>query len=185
MGRTRPPQSSPWCRHWSRLFVRPLTIHVAQYQQQSECLLVSRTSRLLWCSFIAGRQEQARKKNMPSYANITLYVGAAINAYKDLWNHPERFKKILIHPGDFHYMKDVFCILGRSLVDSLLPWYHVEPALDPFSVLTNNYQQLCLHGLKRVLPLISALNKQNYARYGSLYVNSLENLEELIQAVSN
>ena len=32
---------------------------------------------------------------------------------------------------------------------------------------TNNFL-LRLHGLKRVLPLMFALNKQNYARYGSL-----------------
>ena len=62
-------------------------------------------------------QEQARKKNMP-YANITLDVGAAMNAYKVLWNHPGRFKNIVIHLGDFHYMKEVFCILGKVISGS-------------------------------------------------------------------
>ena len=36
---------------------------------------------------------------------------------------------------------------------------------------------LRLHGLKYLLPFCFALNKQNYARYGSFYVHSLENLD--------
>ena len=34
-----------------------------------------------------------------------------------------------------------------------------------------------LHGLKRMLPFFFALNKQNYAHYGLLYVHYLENLD--------
>ena len=45
------------------------------------------------------------------------------------------------------------------------------------SVQTNNFF-LRLHGLKSMLPLMFALDKQNYAHYGSLYVNTLETLEE-------
>ena len=230
-------------------------------------------------------QEQARKNSMP-YANITLDVGAAINAYKVLWNHPERFKNVVIHLGDFHFMKEVFGVLGKVIsgsgfedvifqsglcssgslrgvvsgshynrcwtvhshlaetlerllferflttideipkvleerppcrdvkeyfeklvedesIHELLEQYmkfeedvrsgiHGKTSqfwllyyidimrnqhLIHFAVQTNNFL-LRLHGLKRVLPLMFALNKQNYARYGSLYVNSLENLEE-------
>ena len=62
-------------------------------------------------------QEQARKKSMP-YANITLDVGAAMNAYKVLWNHPERFKNVVIHLGDFHFMKEVFGVLGKVISGS-------------------------------------------------------------------
>ena len=36
---------------------------------------------------------------------------------------------------------------------------------------------LRLHGLKYLLPFCFALNKQNYARYGSFYIHSLENLD--------
>ena len=49
---------------------------------------------------------------------------------------------------------------------------------------------LRLHGLKYLLPFCFALNKQNYARYGSFYVHFLENLDnthpgcrELIQEI--
>ncbi len=62
-------------------------------------------------------QEQARNMNMP-YANITLDVGAAMNAYKVLWNHPERFETVVIHLGDFHYMKEVFGVLGKIISGS-------------------------------------------------------------------
>ena len=36
------------------------------------------------------------------YANITLDVGAAINAFKELWIYPETFSNVVIHIGDFH-----------------------------------------------------------------------------------
>ena len=44
-----------------------------------------------------------------------------------------------------------------------------------YSVQTKNYD-LRLDGLKKVLPFCFALNKQNYARYGSIYVNTLTTL---------
>ena len=47
-----------------------------------------------------------------------------------------------------------------------------------YSVQTNNYD-LRLDGLKKALPLFFALNKQNYSRYGSIYVNILSQLEEI------
>ena len=56
-------------------------------------------------------QEQAKKKNM-KYTNITLDIGAALNAFKVLWNYPDKFENIVIHLGDFHYMKEIFAILG-------------------------------------------------------------------------
>ena len=36
---------------------------------------------------------------------------------------------------------------------------------------------LCLFGWEQSVPLAFALNKTNYARYGSYYVNSLENMD--------
>ena len=52
-------------------------------------------------------QNRARKANMP-YSNVTLDVGAAINTYKVLWNYEDKFKNIVIHLGDFHFMKECF-----------------------------------------------------------------------------
>ena len=45
--------------------------------------------------------------NMP-YVNITLDMGAAINAFKVLWNRKEEFKRAVIHLGDFHFLKKNF-----------------------------------------------------------------------------
>ena len=45
--------------------------------------------------------------NMP-FVNITLDVGAAMNAYKFVWSNPERFKNIVIQLGDFHFIKENF-----------------------------------------------------------------------------
>ena len=52
------------------------------------------------------------------YANITFETGAAINAHKVLWNYPERFKNIIIHLGDFHFMKEIFAVLGKLVCGS-------------------------------------------------------------------
>ena len=45
--------------------------------------------------------------NMP-YTNITLDVGAAIDAFKFLWTNQTRFRNIVIHLGDFPFMKGNF-----------------------------------------------------------------------------
>ena len=40
--------------------------------------------------------------------NITLDVGAAINAYKTIWSYPEQYKNVIIHLGSFHFLKEKF-----------------------------------------------------------------------------
>ena len=55
--------------------------------------------------------------NMP-YSNITFDIGAAMNAFKVLWNNPEKFSNIVIHLGDFHQMKEVFAIIGKLISGS-------------------------------------------------------------------
>ena len=52
------------------------------------------------------------------YANITFDIGIAINAHKVLWNYPECFKHIIIHFGDFHFMKEIFAVLGKFVCGS-------------------------------------------------------------------
>ena len=62
--------------------------------------------------YMSYLQELARDVNMP-YVNITLDVGAAISAYKPLWNYLLSFQNVVIHLGDFHFMKEnlkVCCI---------------------------------------------------------------------------
>ena len=52
-------------------------------------------------------QSLAADVNMP-YVNITLDVGTAINAYKLLWNYPQKFGNVIVHLGDFHFLKENF-----------------------------------------------------------------------------
>ena len=52
------------------------------------------------------------------YVNVTLDVGAALNAYKLLWKYPEQFSNVVIHLGDFHVMKENFKIMGLFLQSS-------------------------------------------------------------------
>ena len=49
--------------------------------------------------------------NMP-FVNITSDVRAAMNAYKFVWSNPERFKNVVIHLGDFHFIKMKMCTTG-------------------------------------------------------------------------
>ena len=55
-------------------------------------------------------QSLASSVNMP-YVNITLDVGAAINAYKFLWSNPDWLNNVVIHLGDFHFMKENFQVI--------------------------------------------------------------------------
>lgn len=57
--------------------------------------------------YIVYMQKVAEKVNM-KYVNITLDVGAAINAFKVLWTYPDIFSNVVLHLGDFHLMKENF-----------------------------------------------------------------------------
>ena len=52
-------------------------------------------------------QSITAKFNM-KYGKITLDVGAAINAFKELWTYPETFSNVVLHIGDFHFLKKNF-----------------------------------------------------------------------------
>ena len=47
-----------------------------------------------------------------------------------------------------------------------------------YSVQRNTFY-LRLHGWKKLFPRMFSLNKQNYSRYGSCYVNTIENLDDI------
>ena len=61
--------------------------------------------------------KQAKKMNL-QYCNITLDVGAAMNAYLVEWMKQEEFKNIIIHLGDFHFIKENFKVLGLLIKNS-------------------------------------------------------------------
>lgn len=60
-----------------------------------------------YLEFLMGLSEEA---NMP-YLNITLDVGAAMNAYKFIWTHAEQYRNVCIHLGMFHFMKENFKVM--------------------------------------------------------------------------
>ena len=47
------------------------------------------------------------------YAKITLDVGAAINAFKELYTYPETFSNVVLHFGDFHFLKEKFKVNSK------------------------------------------------------------------------
>ena len=59
---------------------------------------------------------RAKKVNVP-YANLTLNAGDYMNAYRVLCNYPDKFSKMVLPLGNFHFMKEVFtmlCILVKG-----------------------------------------------------------------------
>ena len=62
-------------------------------------------------------QQLAAEANMP-YVNITLDVDAAMSAFKLLSNYPEKFGNVIIHLGDFHFIKENFSLIGKLVAGS-------------------------------------------------------------------
>ena len=67
--------------------------------------------------YLEHLQVLASEVNMP-YVNVTLDVGAPMNAERVLWNYPLKFKNVLIHLGDFHFMKENFGVIGKIVKGS-------------------------------------------------------------------
>lgn len=80
----------------SETYLIPLNSKVTEYQTIQR--------------YMTYLQSLAEQVNMPN-VNITLDVGAAINAYLVIWNNPILFKNIIIHLGSFHFLKENFQVL--------------------------------------------------------------------------
>ena len=46
------------------------------------------------------------------YVNLTVDAGAYANAYRVVCNYPKVFSNLILHLGDFHYMEELFGIVG-------------------------------------------------------------------------
>ena len=62
--------------------------------------------------YLTNLQFLASEVNMP-YVKVTLDVGAAMDAERVLWNYPSKFKNVIIHLGDFHFMGESFGVIGK------------------------------------------------------------------------
>ena len=60
---------------------------------------------------------RAGKVNVPC-VNLTLDAGAYVNAYRVLCNYPDKISKVVLHLGDFRFMKEVFTMLGTLVKGS-------------------------------------------------------------------
>ena len=68
-------------------------------------------------SYLKYFQGVAKEMNIP-YVNVSLDVGAAINANKLLQKCSQQFSNVIIHPGDFHMIKENFKIVVLLLQSS-------------------------------------------------------------------
>ena len=57
-------------------------------------------------------QSVSAKVNM-KYANITLDVGGAKNAFKMSWSYSETFSNLVIHLVDFQFIKENFKLIFK------------------------------------------------------------------------
>ena len=45
------------------------------------------------------------------FVNVTFDMEAAINCYKLIWNYQHYFSNVVIHQGDFHFLRENFLII--------------------------------------------------------------------------
>ena len=95
-----------------RLFLRKRNTQTLQ--KTAETYLPPITSKVTdyttISKFMSYLQSLAASVFMP-YVNITLDVGAAINAFKFLWSKVDWLNNVVIHLGDFHFMKENFQVI--------------------------------------------------------------------------
>ena len=68
------------------------------------------------------------------YVNITLNLGAAVPAYKVVWNYPNILKNVIIHLGDFHIVKEAFAFLGMLKLSLFLECWDPDSRISLFSL---------------------------------------------------
>ena len=64
--------------------------------------------------YLSYMQSLAESVNMP-FSNVFLDVGASINACKLIWNYTNVFSNVIVHLGDFHFMKEIFSFVGTMV----------------------------------------------------------------------
>ena len=64
--------------------------------------------------YLTYMQSLAKNVNMP-YVNVFLDVGAAMNAYNLVRNYPDKFSNVLVYLGNFHFMKEIFNVVGTMI----------------------------------------------------------------------
>ena len=99
------PTFSGWLLNLGRSYLEPNVIKTVETYLPPLPTKVTEWQTIYNCMLYL--QKLANDVNMP-YVNITLDVGAAINAYKVLWNFQAQFNNVFIHLGDFHFLKENF-----------------------------------------------------------------------------
>ena len=65
--------------------------------------------------YLQSLQDLAVQANMP-FVNVTLDVGAAMNAFLVTWNDSKKFDKVIIHLGSFHFLKENFQVQVNLII---------------------------------------------------------------------
>ena len=65
--------------------------------------------------YLQSLQDLAEQANMP-FVNVTLDVGAAMNAFLVTWNDSTKFDKVIIHLGSFHFLKENFQVQVNLMI---------------------------------------------------------------------
>ena len=52
------------------------------------------------------------------YVHIIMDCGAAMKMFHVLWNNPDKYSKVIVHLGDFHFIQAFFDVIGRFVTSS-------------------------------------------------------------------
>ena len=102
-------------------------------------------------------------EDMPMSSEF-LAEGDAVTTFKEKY---EKFKADISN-GKYGKTANFSAVYYMDVLPNIIQIHH--------EVQTHNFG-LRLDGLKQALPFCFALNKQNYARYGTIFVHSLTNIE--------
>eukprot|EP00795_Rhopilema_esculentum_P011282 gene11282-21474_t len=142
--------------------------------------------------YLSYLQKLAKEANM-LFVNVTLDVGAAMNVYKLIWNYSRIFENIVVHLGDFHFIKENFGDIGKIIkcsgfedvvfqasvcspgsLNGVLGGTHYNRAWTVHATFSEALERLLFERFSEECNL-----EVNYARYGSFYVEVLFQMEKL------
>ena len=111
--------------------------------------------------YLTYLQGLAITTNMP-FVNVTLDMGATMNCYKLIWNYQHYFRNVVIHLGDFNFLKENVLIIGIIFQAS---------GLEDFA----SQAGICTSG-----SIKSVLSGSHYNRAWTVHSIFLEALERLL-----
>ena len=139
--------------------------------------------------YLTYMQSLAKSVNM-RYVNVFLDVGAAMNAYKLVWNYPDKFSNVLVHLGDFHFMKEIFNVVGTMIdgsgFDDIIVQAKLCSSESLASVINGSHYNRCWRVHEPFAEALERLLMESFIDYKQLAIpETVIAFTELIQVKDN